>query len=84
MGPWHGWIPDTGRGALTSSCTEASGGGLLLQEQFAEGLASCINSRMGPTEQHQQEQLRESMARNIADAAEAAAAQSQVRLLHAD
>lgn len=50
--------------------------GLLLQGQFAEGLASCINSRMGPLEQ--QQQVRESMARNIADAAEAAAAQSQV------
>lgn len=56
-------------------------GWLPVQGQFAEGLASCINSHMGPWDaqpQSQQQQLRESMARNIADAAEAAAAQSQV------
>jgi hypothetical protein len=51
------------------------------QGRFAEGLASCINSRMGPSEEQQQQpdqQLLADEARRIADAAAAAAGPPQV------
>lgn len=43
----------------TDACNAA------LQGRFAEGLASCINSRLGPHEQHEQQQEYERRAAQV-------------------
>jgi len=51
--------------ALTSAVRITDVCNAVLQGRFAEGLASCINSRLGPHEQHEQQQEYERHAAQV-------------------